>query len=210
MQEFLKRRINLVKTLVAGDLPVVYADLVLILCAVLSACGAVRWPGRGIDKKRFIELLISYSAQDYHTSWVSVPALLNDGLIDISNTPYGNPGNMTRIYLDDEIDLSISDAKISYPYLSSEQLRKYCYASIIYEWLRCGYSHEYCPHENITEFPPSRNAARISYIGRSINNEIIRMVSFHIDYLISLADYHVSILPSRQSPIPPKWWIDSG
>jgi hypothetical protein len=81
---------------------------------------------------------------------------------------------------------------------------------LIYEWLRCGYSHEYCPHENITHVPASNHKARISYIGRLANSRIKRMVSFHLDYLISLAEYHISILPSNYSPRPSFWWIANG
>jgi hypothetical protein len=208
MKRFLKGRIDLVKALAANEPMVSYADLVLIITAVLSACASCRWPGKRIDKKRFIELLVMHSPSDYRTSWISVPALINDAFIDESDTPYGIAGNCTRIYRDDEIDLSFEDFGTKYPNVPIEEIRKHCYASLIYDWLRCGYCHEYCAHENINQAPASRQEARVSYIGRSSCNKIIRMVSFHLDYLIRMAEHHISILPITASSPPSMWWID--
>jgi hypothetical protein len=201
MQKFLYGRIRLVKELLQSDLAVTYADLTLILCAVLSACAARRWPrqGRNLDKARFVSLLVKYSPPEFHTSWISVPALLNDGLITESETPWGRPGQATRVYCDEEIDLSIEDAELRYPLVSAVRLKEYSYASLIYRWLRCGYSHEYCAHDSITEIQASRRISRLSYIGRSTGKGIKRMVAFHLDYLIRLAEYHVSILPRHVS-----------
>ena len=210
MQKFLQGRIDLVKSLIDSDLSVHYADLVLILCSVLSACAARRWEGKGIDKKRFIELLARYSPDKFRTSWVSVPSLIYDGLISESQTPYGKPGNRDHIYCDDEIDLSLEDASIKYIGISDKDLRKHCYAYLIYERLRCCYSHEYWHDESITHVPPSHKKARISYIGRLSDTKIKRMSSFHLDYLISLAEYHVSNLSNSPSKDYPSWWISEG
>lgn len=37
-----------------------YSEAVLILCAVLSAMAADAWPGRGIDRRRFTELVARF------------------------------------------------------------------------------------------------------------------------------------------------------
>lgn len=210
MEKFLRGRLELVNVLAADVPSASYHDLVLIITAVLSACASVRWPGTGIDKKRFIELLVSHSPEDSHASWVSIPALIDQGLLTEIETPYGSPGQSTRIFCDHEIDLSFDDAKTKYPQVPSPQLRKHSYASLIYEWLRCGYAHEYCANKNITHMPPSRRKARISYIGRGTPTKPQRMVSFHFDYLMELAQLHVSTLPQTPSPTPSKWWIDQG
>ena len=210
MQKFLQGRIDLVRCLIDSDLSYHYADLVLIICTVLSACASHRWPDKGekrIDKQRFIELLVKHSTNDFHTSWVSVPSLLNDGLIDKKQTPYGKPGHDCDTYCDDEIDFSLEDAIKKYPHVPLKNLKQHCYAWLIYERLRCGYAHEYWHHRSITHVPASRKKARISYIGRESDSAIRRMISFHIDYLISLAEYNVSILPSKPSKYPSCWWI---
>jgi hypothetical protein len=206
MKHFLKERLILAQSLL-GNIPgASYADVVLIVTAVLSACASIRWPGKGIDKGRFIELLVAYSPAEFHASWVSIPTLINAGLISESDTLYTG-GNSSRVFRDEEIDLSIGEARKMYPELREEQLRKHCYASLIYEWLRCGYAHEYCPHDCITQVPASREKARVSYIGRLKGGEITRMVSFHLDYLLELADSHVSVLPSIASSFPASWWV---
>ena len=214
MKHFLKGRLELAKYL-ASDVPIAsYADVVLIITAVLSACASLRWAGTGIDKKRFVELLVVSSPADLHTSWVSIPALINGGFLSESDTPWGRPGDSDRVFCDHEIDLSIGETQRKYPGVEGRQLRRHCYASLIYDWLRCGYAHEYGPHENITHVPPSRSNARVSYIGSfEIDRagritKLKRMVSFHLDYLFSIADHHVSILPSTESERPSKWWID--
>jgi hypothetical protein len=207
LNRFLKARLDLAQALSDNVPGATYADVVLIITAVLSACAAIRWPGTGIDKRRFIELLVKCSPVEFRTSWVSLPALMNAGFISESDTPYVG-GNSTRIFRDEEIDLSIEKARETYPELPDQQLRKHCYASLIYEWLRCGYAHEYCPHECITHVPASREKARVSYIGRSMGREIQRMVSFHLDDLLDLAAWHVSDLPSTACFLPAAWWID--
>ena len=106
MRTFLLDRIRLVNELITGGPCVEYADLVLILTAVLSACSARRWPGRGIDRNRFVELLISHSHPDAHCDYVCTSSLLIAGHITERDTPWGQHGGCTRIFRDDEVDLS--------------------------------------------------------------------------------------------------------
>lgn len=212
MRHFLEERINLVKTLIKDVKGVSYADIVLILTAVLSTCASIKWPGERIDKKRFVELLVKYSPANFRTTWVSIPALIISRLLDESDTLYGKPGEQDRIFTDDEIDLELPEAKNQYPLISVKDLKKHSYASLIYTWLRCGYSHEYCPHSNITEIPASREKARVSYIGSgSMTSEVLeREVSFHLDYLIELTEFHVKNSISSSIEHPAHWWIDLG
>ena len=198
--------------MLANEIPQAhYADSALILCTVLSSCASICWPGRGFDGRRFVELLVKQSSPNLRASWISVPALLNKGLVSEEQTAYRG-GNATRIFTDDEIDMSYHDAQRKFPNTSQEDLRKSCYASLIYEWLRCGYAHEYWHNQNITHVAPSRKDARLSYIGRSQigKNNIRRMISFHLSYLVNLAGYHVQHLPESELKKPSTWWIDKG
>ena len=208
MQQFLQQRLELVKTLSTMS-DAHYSDQVLIITAVLSACAALRWPGNRIDRKRYIELLAKHSEPDNHSTWVSIPALINNGTILAKDTPCGKPGHSSRIFRDHEIDLEITDAAKKYPQVSVNDLRKFCYASLIYEWLRCGYSHQYWAHPNSTYVPPSRCKARVSYITRTSSNGITKMVHFHIDYLLRLAEDQVSKMTLMANPKPIIWWVDS-
>jgi hypothetical protein len=201
MQKFLEGRIDFVKNLLQSDMDVTYGDIMLITCAILSACAARRWPKqeKKTDKEKFTGLLIEHSPPEFRTSWVSVPSLLYDGLISERETPWGAIGKGCRIFCDDEIDLSLEEAIAKYPQIAPQTIREYSYASLIYKRLRCAYSHEYRPHASVNEMQASRKEARISYIGRCSTNGIERRVSFHLDYLIKLAEYHVSVLPPRQA-----------
>jgi len=209
MQDFLRGRVELARALMKGTPAVAcYADVALVTCAVLSACASHRWPGRGIDKQRFIELLVRHSPPSFRTSWVCVPALLNDGLISQNQTPYGRPGHSARIHPDDAIDLSLEEAKRKYPKVCAKELRRHCYAYLVYERLRCGYAHEYRPGRDVTEHPPSSKDARLSYIGRLGKEGTRRMLAVHLEYLLRLAEHHVSNLPETKCCRPSLWWID--
>lgn len=210
MRDFLQDRIRLVDDLIKSDIVISYADVSLILCSVLSACAAQRWPGEKIDQRRFVELLVQHSPDEFHTSWVCVPALINKSLVSEEETPYGPPGQSTRIFRGEEIDVPLSDAATRYPGLGHQDLKRCTYAVLIYEWLRCGYAHEYCPHENITQVQASCRNARVSYIGRGIRGGgIRRMISFHLDYLIRLTKYHADNVPDQPTPRPLTWWFDT-
>src|SRR4051812_18964302 len=104
MQNFLVDRIRLVREIIASDIEVSYADLGLILSTVMTACASRRWPGKGLDKHRFAELLVHESPSDFHASWVCVPELINKKLVVESDTPYGPDGN-TIIFCDEDVDL---------------------------------------------------------------------------------------------------------
>lgn len=212
MRRFLNGRVELAGWLLEkeGGPAAVYADVALIATAVLSACAAQRWPGERIDRNRFVELLARHSPPDYRTTWVSIPSLINEGLIEESRTPYGKPGNSVRILIDEEIDLPLDEARHTHPGVAIRDIRRHCYASIIYCWLRCGYAHEYRPHRFINHVPGTRRQHRISYIGRLDGDagNISRQMDFDLEYLLGLAAHHVSILPDTAERQPQTWWID--
>src|SRR5437667_6497761 len=136
MQSFLQGRIDLVKALRESSLPVAHQDLELILTAVVSACSACRWPGRGFDQKRFVESLIRFSSPELHLDYVSTGALLEMGVISVSQTQWGTFANDLRIFTGEEIDGPIPEVSKRYPHVSINDLKRASYATRIYEWLR--------------------------------------------------------------------------
>jgi hypothetical protein len=209
MQTFLQGRIDLVKALRTSSLPVTPEDLELIITAVMSACAACRWPGKGFDRKRFVESLIQFGSPELHLDYVSTGALLEMGVISDSQTEWGMPGKRLRIFKGDEIDGPIPAMATRYPHASTLQFKQACYANRIYEWLRCGYAHTYLAAGNTTNMQPSDFPAQISYIGeRRDDGSVARVAKFHLDYLIDVAQEQVSTLPKTKLPEPPTWWID--
>jgi hypothetical protein len=130
-------------------------------------------------------------------------------LVSHADTLYGRDDN-TIIFRDEEIDLTIADAIAKFPNLTATELKQCSYAMLIYDRLRCGYAHEYCPRENITHVPASQRKARISYIARFMpHGKVIRYASFHLEYLIQIAEHHAHSVNDQESPRPKTWWIDA-
>lgn len=204
MKNFLQGRLKLAKKLLEEPCAD-YADIALILMAVLSACAAYRWPGQAIDKKRFVELLALHSDPSHCTTWVSVPALINTGKIKqpLVDTFLG------KIVTGEDVDFPIDKAEEKYPNITKKDLKTNSYAFLIYAWLRCGYAHEYIPNLNITSYPPShRNNTQVSYICRGdMSGKVRIMVGFHIEYLLNLAQFHVERLQEKCEK-PTRWWIE--
>jgi hypothetical protein len=209
MRTFLQGRIDLVHALIDSDLPVARQDLDLILTSVISACAAWRWPGRGFDRKRFVESLIRYGSSQHNLSYVSTGALLELGVISESESPWRGLAKQSRIFTGHEIDGSLVQMSAKYPGVSIRNLKKASYANRIYEWLRNGYAHTYWSAGNTTHVAPSRLPAQISYIGRLKESDgITRIASFHLDYLVAVAQDQVATLPAEALAPPGEWWID--
>jgi len=93
--------------------------------------------------------------------------------------------------------------------VSARDLKRASYANRSYEWLRCGYAHNYWAAGNTTHVAPSDRPAQISYIGRrEPDGTRVRIASFHLDYLISVAEEQVATLPESKLEKPDQWWID--
>lgn len=209
MRDFLQGRINLVQALRESPFDVTYHDLCLILTAVMSACAAWRWPGEGFDQKRFVESLIQFSSPALNLTHISLGALLEKNQISESQTPWADQGQGDRIFTGADIDSSLAETASRFPGLSMRNLKNASYANLIYRWLRCGYSHTYWVAGNTTHVAPSRLPAQISYIGRHSDGRLIRIASFHLDYLVQVAQEQVSTLGETQLEKPDEWWIES-
>ena len=208
MRDFLIDRIRLVNELIAGGPQVAYADLVLILTSVISGCAAARWPGSSIDRNRFVELLIKHSPAEFNCDHICTAALIRSNLVLETDTAWGELGQATRIFTDEEIDLDFAAAQQSYPNLALKQLKDHSFAALIYKWLRCAYAHEYSLDPSASHMPSSRDRARISYIGRlGKDGRIHRMTTFHLNYLIEMASYHAKAVPNSPQTKPPIWWL---
>jgi len=208
MQSFLQGRIDLVRALRESSLPVTHQDLELILTAVISACAACRWPGKSFDRKRFVESLIRFGSPELHLDYVSTGALLELGVISDSQTPWGEFGQEIRIFTGDEIDSAIPEMAQRYPKVSTRDLKRASYANRIYEWLRCGYAHNtgQPATPRMSRHPMGRLRSVISQ--NRADGTRVRIASFHLDYLISVAQEQVVTLPKSKLDMPDQWWIE--
>src|SRR4051812_45254191 len=75
-EEWVGAKVTLATRLGSGECGGDYAEAVLILCSVLSAVAAERWPGHQKDKNRFVELLHQYADASLCATRVSIPLLV--------------------------------------------------------------------------------------------------------------------------------------
>src|SRR5215208_2977753 len=76
MSDWRQRRITLAKRLNEGECDGYYGDGILILSAVLSGIAADLWPGKGKDRRRFVELWARYADPSLTPNLISVPLLV--------------------------------------------------------------------------------------------------------------------------------------
>src|SRR6266851_1865058 len=75
-ESWVGKKLSIAERLAAGALGGTYSDANLILGSLISALAAIAWPGRGIDKARFVEACVNLTDRNLALSRVSVPLLI--------------------------------------------------------------------------------------------------------------------------------------
>ena len=201
-----------------------YSEAAILVCAVLSALAAEVWPGRRLDRVRFIELLVRLGPQVKIPMTISVPLLVreleqasahvNAALLKKAFLNF----SPTRIVTGSEVDNTEAKILALCADLTPQIIRKYSYACILYEEVRSSYAHEYKPGERADSWPATMaEGESVSYVNRLLvagTPKTGRLIHFHIASLAKLAidiaadiDVHSNTVP-RQAPTV--WWIDGG
>jgi hypothetical protein len=200
-----------------------YMEAGLILCATISAMSALMWmPARDTDKKRFVEIITKFQPTDLDPTIVSAPLLAAKG------RPFREKliSNKSFYYTSD-VDKSETEIIRLFPQLKKSQIRKYSYASILYEHVRCGLMHEY----KLTEATDSDqlrdifkvHGAKISYVNSDVNNasEVVRKMFFPIEWISQIAKsvargvdvewekHTAGVFENFGIAAPTPWWIDA-
>jgi len=198
-----------------------YSEAVILVCAVLNALAAEVWPGRNIDKARFVELLVRLGSPPDELKTISVPLLvrrldtecpanaeiLRKKFLDFSKT---------RVVTGLDIDKTEGELLSLCPGLPPTVIREYSYARLLYEEVRSSYAHEYRTGEKADSWPMTMASGQsVSYVNRLLligTPETIRLIHFHIDWLtklaVDLASYIDGISTTLPHPPPSKWWKD--
>ncbi len=199
-----------------------YAESAIIVCATLSALSAELWDGRGIDRARFIEMLVQFGAHSSECKTVSIPLLVqelnnssrNSDALKIQRA-FSLPSS-ARVLTGPDVDKSERDVLSVCPQLDLKEVRSFSYASILYSEIRSSYAHEYRPGERADSWPMTMLAnQRVSYINRmTVSMEMRRLVHIHVEWFAQLAielasavDQLANTLPL---PRPQAWWADGG
>ncbi len=198
-------------------------DACLIISGLVSAVTSLVWPGDGIDKKRFVEGWVQFSAGVDGARNVSVPllrhSLREDGRGAEANKLEGWRMNMfgvddcALVLTGKEVDADEAVVSAVCPSIEHTLLRRYAYPTIFYEHVRCKLVHEGALDGSATAHPMTTQEADVSYENRLVRlpGDMERRIHFHVAWLIDLtrtiarnADAALAAGPVQR---PAKWWL---
>lgn len=223
-QNWVEEKCDLVVRLNSGELGGGYGEAVILVCAILNSLSAELWPGKGIDKRRFVEMIIGYGSYVTECKTVSIPLLiqhLNDSLRNSAAECIQSACSLrvdARVLSGPDIDKTEEFVLALCPQLDIKGVRSFSYASILYSEFRSSYAHEYKPGTQAGSWPMAMGANQsVSYINRIVDSlEMQRFIHVHIEWLVKLAiDVAGAIdnlVETQELPLPkpPIWWVDGG
>jgi len=216
------------QSLESGSLGGTYAEGAIILCSTLGAMSSLRWkPTRNTDRKRFIEIVARCSASGPDATRISTVLLAE------VHPAFGRIENSRYLWeQDDKTEAeAIEIAKAAGVADCTKQVRRYSYATLLYEQVRCGFIHEYQPGKSATEVDQLRGIAKrakntISYVNNLVlvnGNPITRrLIHFPLEWIGEVALAVARGMDdecSRQNShplenlglaIPSFWWSEGG
>jgi hypothetical protein len=221
---FLGGKTDLARRLAVGECGGTYDEAVLILSAVLSSLAATLWPGKGIDRRRFVEVWARYASEDVNAMRISVPllaqhlhsagdqsciaslaALRPEGFRDF-------PGTFELLVVTGgDVDLSEVEVRRACPTLAVRTIRKFSYPRVFYENVRNGYVHEYGPTPFASRYPGGKSLAPIvTYLNSA--SPPFRKIHFNIEWLCAVVEAVAeAVFPyccGKSAPQAPPWWLD--
>jgi hypothetical protein len=215
--DWMQKKQTIALRLSHGDCGGSYAEAVIILCAALSALAADVWPGRRIDRARFVELIKEFSPPGFDATKISIPILVGYLRRQGRDTERKCIENKflnydpTRVLIGDEVDRSEDDILTISNTLSLKELRECSYPNLLYAEIRSGYAHEYRPGVRADSWPmTAKLSVSVSYV--NLVGDPDRHIHFHVNWISNLAveiakavDAAAPGLPRQQ---PSRWWIN--
>lgn len=220
-QSFVEQKVKTAQAIAAGCCEGTYAEGALILCGVISAMSAIAWPGEGKDRKRFVEIITRFSPPGIEPKKVSGPLLVQDG--KVCNSMLGIPNLSFK--LNEANDHDEEEVVRLCPILKLSEVRKYSYANLLYEQIRCGYMHQYMIGSEASDHDQLRRKENIkesdiSYVNVNRDITMYRLIHFPICWIGSIANGIAQGLdnePSKKGKmpfddlclrVPTRWWLE--
>ena len=206
---------NIALALESGQVGAGYSEAAILVCATLNALAAEVWPGRGLDRVRFVELLIKMTPSSPSPATISVPLLVQhlrtESLTAEADTlvralmPFGS----SLVITGSDVDKSEFDLLSICPTIPVGLLRKNSYACLLYEDVRSSYAHEYRPGGRADSWPMTMLQGQcVSYV----NKVTKRHVHFHIEWLARIAIERAKSIDASDATLPlarpTTWWIE--
>lgn len=76
--EIVERKLNVAIALNAGQCNGSYQEATLLLSGIVSGLAADIWCGKGIDRRRFVEIWVQYADASLNPARISIPLLVGD------------------------------------------------------------------------------------------------------------------------------------
>lgn len=221
-RDWVTEKCGIASALARGEAGGSYSEAAILVCAALSALAAEVWPGRGLDRARFIELLVRLGPTPNFPMTISVPLLVRhlESTSSMANAKLLSNALLafspTRVVTGPEVDKMEDELVSICPGLTPKTIRKYSYACLLYEEVRSSYAHEYRPGDKADSWSMTMAEGQsVSYVNRLLAAGIPktgRLIHFHIAWLTKLAVDIASSIDALGTSLPRQaptdWWID--
>lgn len=216
--EWVQKKNEIACNLEAGQSGGTYGEAVMILCAALSAVAADVWPGNGIDRVRFVQLLKDFAPSHLSATRISIPLLVGYLRTSGRNTESETIRQVllneepSLILTGDDIDKPEIEIREMFPALNLGKLREQSYANLLYREVRSAYAHEYRPGDRAVSWPMTqRKGVAISYFNWADKPD--RHIHFHRDWISKVALAVAQAVDAAASDglprnKPKQWWVD--
>jgi hypothetical protein len=220
LAEAVRERLDVASALNSGHCGGSYFEAMILMSAVLSGLAAGRWPGDGIDKKRFVELWAAFS--DPVDVRISVPLLIrtlradgreNEATVIETSRPNLLTGAQSLVLVDDDVDMAEGDLRGFCPDITLQYLRKHSYPVLFYRHVRSTLVHEYALGAKASPTAMTRRPPAVSYLNQiSVHRHrgVRRLIHFHPEWLKELV-LAIALRLEHASPVqgrPSRWWIE--
>ena len=174
-RQWFSDRLASVQLLVHNRGDVAIPDAEIILCCAHSALAAQRWPGKGIDRARFVQLLVDFANPSFAVNSVSTPILAarlrltgnTDDALRLQAAFF--PGPDLAVLLGPNVDRPEHDVLELLPRLERKFVRAQSYAALIYTGLRSQLVHEYSLSALLSSFSHSEELTVPTYTNMSLD-----------------------------------------
>lgn len=222
-EEWLKRRLDIADSIVTNFYHLALYDAEILLCCTVSSLAAAMWPGKGIDRVRYVEFLVGFSRVCPALTLISVPRLVahrreaGDGTSVEQLKRAFYPESDALVVTHRQIDTAEDEVRRVVPELPISKIRRASYAHVIYEDLRSGLVHEFMPTSHLSDSPMTTQADVPSYYNLLDSSTQVSHRLLHLPY-----DYIQDVVQSSataafdkwktadnwEQPRPAEWWVD--
>ena len=222
-QEWFRRRVEIADSIVTNLYHLGLYDAEILLSCAISGLAAVIWPGRDIDRARFVEFLIRFSRVEPPMTLISIPRLVayRREAADLATAEQLKrafyPASNALVVTYRDIDRTEEGVSQVVPGVQRDEIRRASYASVIYRDLRSALVHEFQLSEHLSDSPMTMQQDVPSYWNElegatGATDRLLYLPYGYVREVVSTsADAAFEMwqgADSWEQPKPPKWWVE--